>query len=208
SRRLDALDGGGIATASLPAVAADVAAIKFALQQQLALDIMPVAPTPAPAPTGVVVPAQPGVQPEGAQAAAQPGEAPAAAPAVTSTDPAQALYDRAYAAFGQKQYDLSRQLFAEFTTTFKKHALAPNAIFWQGQAYFELGDYQRAILAYQDVIKNYPQSPKFKHAMLKQGIAFYRLGKKDLGKIVLDELVKKYPESTEATRAKQFMSEN
>ena len=202
--RLTALYGDGNATASLPDVAADVEAIKTALVQQLALDIMPIRPKLAQPVPGVMTTAPSAVQPGAESAPATT----ATAPAVTSTDPAQALYDRAYAAFGEKQYDQARQLFAEFTTTFKKHALVPNAIFWQGQAYFELGDYQRAILAYQDVIKNYAQSPKFKHSMLKQGIAFYRLGKKDLGKIVLDDLIKKYPDSTEATRAKQFMSEN
>lgn len=206
ARRLGALDGGGNATATLPSVAADVEAIKFALHQQLLLDIMPVQPkTAAPAPDAMAADAAQAATSETSQPAAA---VPPASPAVTSIDPAQALYDRAYAAFGEKKYDLSRQLFAEFSTTFKNNPLVPNAIFWQGQAYFELNDYQRAILAYQDVIKKYPKSPKFKHSLLKQGIAFYRLGKKELGKIVLNELVAKYPGSTEATRAKQFINEN
>ncbi len=128
--------------------------------------------------------------------------------ATPQLDPAQILYEKAYENFGKRKYDTARSLWAEFTTTFTDHALVPNAIFWQGECWYQLVDYQRAILAYQDVIKKYPKSTKYKYALLKQGVSFYRLGKADLGKIVLEDLISKYPESTEATRAKQYINEN
>lgn len=258
--KMDDLSGKGT-TASLPQVAADVHAIKFALEHQLAVDMEEVMRLAAPTMpkhstavmgltpeaeaqenTGVILtqevvnpdgtvstievgaPAAKSVQDGTAQAAeavqdtAQAAtEAAQAVPQALDTtqaatqgaaDPAQLLYDKAYENFGARGYDKARSLWAEFTTTFTDHALVPNAIFWQGECWYQLGDYQRAILAYQDVIKKHPKSTKYKYALLKQGISFYRLSKKDLGKLVLGDLVSKYPDSTEAARAKQFMKAN
>lgn len=222
--RLGALAGEGNSTASLPQVARDVEAIKFALEHQLAVDMAEVmrladAARPAPQLTGMegMVEAAPEV-PGAAAPTAESGQAeePAARateetapePVQADADPAQVLYDRAYDLFGQRKYDAARSLWAEFTTTFKDHPLVPNAIFWQGECWYQMQDYQRAILAYQDVIKQHPKSSKYRYALLKQGISFHRLGKSDLGNLVLEDLVSKFPDSTEATRAKQFMKDN
>lgn len=249
--QMSALSGEGTG-ASLPQVAADVHAIKFALEHQLAVDMEEVmrlaAPTlPKPPVVGLtpqaeaaeneaVILTQEVVNPDGsvttlemgspatdgvAQTSQTAADAPqavsptmdaasgdAAQSVQTATDPAQILYDKAYENFGTRHYDKARSLWAEFTTTFTDHALVPNAIFWQGECWYQLGDYQRAILAYQDVIKKHPKSTKYKYALLKQGISFYRLNKKDLGKLVLGDLVSKYPDSTEAIRAKQFIKDN
>lgn len=144
-------------------------------------------------------------------AATTPSPAPAAESAgnveAAPQDPADALYAKGLTAFKERKYDEARRDFAEFTTTFKKHALVPNAVFWQGECYYQLGDYAKAVLAYQDVIDKYKDSPKYRSAMLKQGISFYKLGKEKPGKIILQELIDKNPGTAEANRAKQFLAD-
>ncbi len=222
--KLSELSGEGDSI-SLPQVSADVEAIKFALEHQLAVDmeeVMRLVAKSKPAPTQLSPEAEEAenaaiiltqeVENEDGTIETVQVEAASSSEAVAAeqatTDPAQLLYDKAYSNFGQREYDKARSLWAEFTTTFPSHQLTPNAIFWQGECWYQLGDYQRAILAYQDVIKKHQKSTKYKYALLKQGISFYNLDKKDLGKLVLSDLVSKYPDSTEATRAKQFIKEN
>lgn len=139
----------------------------------------------------------------GGAPAGQPG------PAVqTAQDPAQALYDQALAEFNKRNYENAQAIWAEFVKTFKGHPLAPNAFFWQGECYYQLGDYARAILAYQEVITNYPNSIKYKTALLKQGVSFYKMDKKTAGQLVLQNVVKQFPDSAEAKRAQEFLRSN
>lgn len=231
SLQLDQLSGGEDSTTSLPALALDMKAVKFALEHQLAIDLGKIRQQVAPkgdaaarAARGTAQAAEPmtpsSTDPEQqaeqaivqAEQGAQDPSASKATPATNTgetvapkAEPAQALYDKAYAAFGERNYEQARTLWAEFVTAFPDHFLVPNAVFWQGECYYQLQDYKRAVLAYQDVIKKYPKSSKFKYALLKQGISLYKLDRADLGKVVLQDLVDKYPSTPEAARAKQFM---
>lgn len=126
---------------------------------------------------------------------------------LTADDPAQVLYDRALMAFHDREYDQARRMWDEFARTFTDHALVSNALFWQGESFFQMEDYAQAVLAYQDVISKHPQSNKYAAAMLKQGVSFFRLGKDRAGVLVLEDLIKRFPNQPEATRAKTLLEE-
>ena len=96
-------------------------------------------------------------------------------------------------------------MWAEFVKGFPKDSLVPNALFWQGECFFQMQDYANAVLTYQKVIESHSKSSKYKAAMLKQGIAFYKLKKEQAGKLVLQDLVKKYPDSAEGKRAQAYL---
>ncbi|MFW6005044.1 MAG: tol-pal system protein YbgF, partial [Desulfonatronovibrionaceae bacterium] len=121
-------------------------------------------------------------------------------------DAARILYQRALDSFYNRDYDKAQSLWKEFTDNFSEHPLAPNAYFWQGESFYQKGRYSEAVLVYQEVITNYPQSNKMAPSMLKQGMAFYHLDKADTGRIVLKELQEKFPDTVEARRAKSFMA--
>ncbi|WP_052812809.1 tol-pal system protein YbgF [Desulfonatronum thioautotrophicum] len=135
---------------------------------------------------------------------------PPAAPARTATadDPAQALYDLALQAFHERNYAQAQRMWQEFATTFPEHDLVSNALFWQGESFFQMQDYGQAILAYQDVISKHPGSNKFAASMLKQGASFFRLGKDRAGALVLEDLVDRFPDQPEAARAKNLLDEH
>jgi tol-pal system protein YbgF len=125
---------------------------------------------------------------------------------VEVADPAQALYDKALSLFKKRQYEEAIRDWSEFSKTFSKHKLVPNAIFWEGECYYQLGDYANAALKYQGVIAKYQKSNKYRSALLKQGLSLIKLGKKKSGRFILEDLIKKAPTSAEATRAKNILA--
>ena len=105
------------------------------------------------------------------------------------------------------KYKQAQTTWAEFVKGFPKDPLVPNAIFWQGECFFQLQDYANAVLTYQKVIEEHSKSNKYRPALLKQGISFYKLKKDQAGKLVLEDLIKKYPDSAEAKRAQAYLKE-
>ena len=115
------------------------------------------------------------------------------------------LYQKALEQFYATNYKQAQAMWAEFVKGFPKDSLVPNALFWQGECFFQMQDYANAVLTYQKVIESHSKSSKYKAAMLKQGIAFYKLKKEQAGKLVLQDLVKKYPDSAEGKRAQAYL---
>lgn len=156
--------------------------------------------TPAPAPAAPAVAQPPTTQPK----------TPTAPPAPAGDMPqgegsGQELYQKALESFYAKNYKQAQGTWAEFVRGFPKDPLVPNAIFWQGESFFQMGDFANAVLTYQKVIENHSTSNKYKAALLKQGISFFKLKKDQAGKLVLDDLIKKYPDSAEAKRAQAYL---
>lgn len=145
---------------------------------------------------------QPAAQPAAeADAAAPAAEEPAKAPATVNAEAASTLYKSARAAFEARDYRQGIALWDEFVTTFSEHKLVPNALFWQGECYYQMKDYARAVLKYQVVIDKYQKSTKYPTSLLKQGISFMRLGRVKAGKLLLADVAKKFPKTAEGKRA-------
>ncbi len=168
---------------------------------QLALDL---GPRPGAAEPGASMPAGPPGQETWTGAPEQPAQPFRPVP---TDDPAKALYDSALQAFHARNYTQAQRMWDEFAKTFPQHELVSNAVFWQGEAYFQMGDYAQAVLAYQDVISKHPKSNKYAAAMLKQGVCFFRLDKERAGVLVLEDLIKRFPTLPEAARAKTILDE-
>ncbi len=181
----------------------DVQNIKVALQSQFGLEL----DSPAPAPVAAAQAAQDKSKPapKAEAAKSKPAEEPKAD---AQTNPADALFAKADAAFKAKKYEEARQYYSEFATAFKKHPNTSQAVFWVGECAYNLQDYGKAVLAYQEVIEKYPKSTKYKPAVLKQGMAFFKIGKDKAGRAVLQDLIDRFPKDPESVRAKQFLKEH
>lgn len=140
-----------------------------------------------------------------ATAAGDAEEEPAQAEA-PEKDEAKELYDKALAAFKDNRYGDAQILWDEFANTYKDNALVPNALFWQGESYYQMKDYARAVLKYQDVIDKHAKSNKYRAALLKQGLSFMKLGRVNAGRLLLRDVVEKFPDSAEAKRAKSILA--
>ena len=213
---------GGVTIDSLNAKLLDLERRNTFMASQLGVvfDEMPQTPAPQATPDAAGSPATPAAQP--AVPAAQPADT-AAQPADTATQPidaappagqqtqpglpGQELYQKALESFYAMKYKQAQTTWAEFVKGFPKDPLVPNAVFWQGECFFQMQDYANAVLTYQQVIEEHSKSNKYRPALLKQGISFFKLKKDQAGKLVLEDLIKKYPDSAEAKRAKAYLKD-
>ena len=101
----------------------------------------------------------------------------------------------------------AREQFTKFLEQNPKHDLAANAQYWIGETYYSEKNYESAILAYQEVIKNYPGKEKVVAAMLKQAMAFNAIKDSKSAKFVLKKLIEGFPKSEEAKKAKGMLKE-
>ncbi len=111
------------------------------------------------------------------------------------------VYQQAIDTFKAGKFDEARGMFTGFIKQYPTNELASNAQYWVGETYYSEKKYEQAILAFQDVIKKYPNTGKVPAAMLKQGMSFFAIGDDKSAKYVLKKLTTDYPLSDEATTA-------
>ena len=116
-------------------------------------------------------------------------------------------YESAYQAFKDKQFKEAREKFESFIKAQPRNKLAGNAQFWIAETYYAEKDYEGAILAYETLLKKYPDSEKTSGALLKQGFAFIEIGDNKTGKTILNRLIEKFPSSKDASLAKKKISD-
>jgi tol-pal system protein YbgF len=127
------------------------------------------------------------------------------------TDPAQApkenteqqLYDAAKKLFDDGDKENARIQFENFINKYPDSDNADNARFWIADSYYSEKWFEKAILEYQKVLEDYPDSNKMAAARLKQGYAFAELGEKANARLILKELLKKHSGTKEAKYAQE-----
>ncbi|MDH4228110.1 MAG: tol-pal system protein YbgF, partial [Deltaproteobacteria bacterium] len=133
-----------------------------------------------------------GIKPDGAGSAADP----------------KALYNDGLDAIREKKnYKKGAETLERFVSEHPKHALAGNAQYWIGEAYYALGDFERSIAEFNRVITKYPKSDKVPASLLKQGYSFEKLKESENALIIFKSLVEKHPKSAEAATAKKRVAE-
>ena len=113
------------------------------------------------------------------------------------------LYNASKESFDQGRFEEGMEGFKEFLDRYPKSELADNAQYWVGECYMALKEYDRAIAAYEDVKKKYPEGNKVPDAMLKQAMAFLEKGDETSTRILLKRIVSAFPESDQAKVAEQ-----
>lgn len=101
----------------------------------------------------------------------------------------------------------ARDQFTKFLEQNPKHELAANAQYWIGETHYSEKNFESAILAYQEVIKNYPGKEKVISAMLKQAMAFNEIKDSKSARFVLIKLVEGFPKSEEANKANAILKD-
>lgn len=116
------------------------------------------------------------------------------------------LYEQALEAFGKQEYQNALNLLGDLTHNFPAHELASNAYFWQGEACYQMQDFNNAVLMYNMVIEKYAESSKYPSALLKMGLSGFALNKNREGELRLEELIRKFPDRPESKRAVIFLN--
>jgi len=116
-----------------------------------------------------------------------------------------ALYMKGLETFKAGDMPSAREQFTKFLEQNPQHDLAANAHYWIGETYYSEKNHESAILAYQEVIKNYPGKEKVAAAMLKQAMTFREINDTKSAKYVLKKLVEGFPKSEEAKKARDLL---
>ena len=118
-----------------------------------------------------------------------------------------ALYMKGLDTFKAGDMPASRETFTKFLELYPQHDLAANAHYWIGETHYSEKSYEPAILAFQEVIKNFPTKDKVPAALLKQAMAFNAINDTKSAKYVLKKLGETFPKSDEAIKAKELLKE-
>lgn len=117
------------------------------------------------------------------------------------------IYMKGLDSFKAGDMPAAREIFTKFLEQYPQHDLAANAHYWIGETHYSEKSYEPAILAFQEVIKNYPLKEKVPAAMLKQAMSFKAINDIKSARYVLKKLEEGFPRSEEAKRAKELLKE-
>ncbi len=155
---------------------------------------------------GAAVPATPPAAPMAAAAAPpEPRDGMAAPGAADGND--RTAYQAAFALLKDSQYDKSIAAFQQFLGSYPDSALADNAQYWLGEAYYVNKAYAEALAAFQRVIDKYPQSRKQPDALLKIGYCRYELKQWDEARHILSRVASSYPDTAAGRLAQQRLDQ-
>lgn len=140
--------------------------------------------------------------------ASVPVVAPVLAPATLSSGDgsAQGAYDAALSTYRVGDYQGAIHAFQGFLRQHPRHALASNAQYWIGDAYYQLRDYRSAIDTQRQLIATYSDSAKVPDALLNIGSAELALGNAAAARQAWEDLATKYPGSESAEKARQRLT--
>lgn len=164
------------------------------------------------APAAVVSPSPPADKtPPLAPVAAAPVAAPtpveAAAPAAGTASPQldplveSRIYETALSHFREGNYAGAITGFRGFLKTYPDSALAPNAQYWIGYAYYVLKDYKSALAHQQKLVVVYPASAKVPDALFNIATNQVALDDFSGARKTLEDLVAKHPGTNAASLA-------
>jgi tol-pal system protein YbgF len=131
-----------------------------------------------------------------------PGEDPAVPPSASLELRA---YKEAYDNWRTEDLGACVDHFREFLQTYPSSEYADDAAYWMADCYFKQGDYQTAILRFDDVAGRYPTSGKAPEALYRQGEALVRLGPRygKAARKAFERVINEYPDSPRAEEARR-----
>ena len=128
-------------------------------------------------------------------------------PAAPAADPAreQAEYQAAYDLLRpeQRRYEEAIQAFRTFLQRYPNGKLADNAQYWLAEASYVTQDNSVAVVEFQKLVDNYPDSTKVPGSLLKIGYIQHANGQIDAARQTLSKVVDDYPTTSAASMARQ-----
>ena len=112
---------------------------------------------------------------------------------VDFTDAPRQQYNAAVDAYRAGQYAQAEGQFRAFLTANAAHKLAPDAIFYLGETYFQRSRPREAAEQYLKLSTDFAKSPRAPEGMLRLGQSLAMLGSNDQACATLAEVGKRYP---------------
>jgi len=132
---------------------------------------------------------------EGEGEGAAPGtEKPAPPPPVVAAGSSVTdIYNQARIDYTQGRYGLAISGFRDVAESDPQGNLADNAHYWIGECYFAQRQYERAIDAFDTVVREYPESNKRSDAYLKKAMSLENLDRRSEAMLMYELVIEQFP---------------
>jgi tol-pal system protein YbgF len=117
----------------------------------------------------------------------------------------QKIYNAAYSDMVKERYDMAINGYRNYIDNCSNTALADNAQYFIGEAYFSMKQYEKAQKAFESMITDYPTSEKMAAAKLKLGRALYEQRQKSKARSYFEDVAKNYIGTDEAQEASKML---
>lgn len=125
----------------------------------------------------------------------------AAGPSVTD------IYNQARIDYTQGRYALAISGFEDVLATDPQGDLADNAHYWVGESYFAQRQYDRAIGAFDTVVRDYPNSNKRSDAYLKKAMALESMDRRSEAMLMYELVIEQFPRTQHQRIARSRLEE-
>ena len=120
-------------------------------------------------------------------------------------------YEGAFRVYRSGDYAGAIDRFRAFLDTYPSSDYADNAMFWLAECHYKLGDPEQAVLAFDDVVKRYPEGNKVPDALYRQGVALIEIGDetgqrdtyRPAARQIFERLVAEHPDSPRVPEARR-----
>jgi tol-pal system protein YbgF len=112
-------------------------------------------------------------------------------------------YQAAFALLKAGRYAQAATAFQDFLERYPQGEYRPNALYWLGESYYVVRDFDKALPYFQRVLSEHDASSKSPDALLKVGFIHHEQGDLDQARQVLEKVQADYPDTTAAALAEQ-----
>ena len=131
-------------------------------------------------------------------------------PAPAASSPASSAFNREYQTaletYRARHYQQAIQKFESLLSQNRNNSLSDNAQYWIGESYYGLGEYQKAITAFEKVF-TFSNSNKDDAAQLKLGLCYMKLNDNIKAREELEKLINDYPTSESVGLARRLLNQ-
>jgi len=116
-----------------------------------------------------------------------------------------AMYKSALALYFDSDYEDAIIAFDELGVLDDSNPLSDNAQYWKGESYYGLGEWGKALSAFETVL-TYPQSNKNDYAQFKIGLCLLKMNNEAQADAAFQTLLESYPDSELISRVTKLMN--
>jgi tol-pal system protein YbgF len=115
-------------------------------------------------------------------------------------------YQTALETYRARHYQQAIEKFEVLLSQNRNHSLSDNAQYWIGESYYGLGNYQKAITAFEKVF-TFSNSNKDDAAQLKLGLCYMKLNDNAKAREELEKLITDFPASESVGLARRLLNQ-
>ena len=120
---------------------------------------------------------------------------------------ARLLYESAYKNYVKGNYQEAIEGFQTYQRAAVDGPLVDNALYWIGESYAALGQLQRAVNTFQELVNKYPKSARIPTALYRMGIIYEEGKDMKTARFYYNQVVRDFPNSPEAALAKSKLQQ-